>query len=35
MIGPGRGPILRRILLAAQNTKKKIKVYAIEKNPNA
>ena len=35
MLGAGRGPIVDKILRAAKNVGKRIKVYAIEKNPSA
>ncbi len=35
MLGAGRGPIVDKILEAAKNVEKKIKLYAIEKNPSA
>lgn len=33
--GAGRGPLIRRSLKAAQRAKAKIKVIALDKNPNA
>lgn len=35
VVGAGRGPLVRAALNAATNAKQKIKVYAVEKNPNA
>ncbi|XP_015174436.1 PREDICTED: protein arginine N-methyltransferase 5 [Polistes dominula] len=35
VVGAGRGPLVRAALNAAELTKQKIKVYAVEKNPNA
>lgn len=35
MVGAGRGPILSRCLAAADATNRRVRVYAIEKNPNA
>lgn len=35
VVGGGRGPLVRATLNAASNTQKKVKVYVIEKNPNA
>ncbi|XP_045600789.2 protein arginine N-methyltransferase 5 [Procambarus clarkii] len=35
VVGAGRGPLVRRALAAAKGAKRKIKVYAVEKNPNA
>uniref|UniRef100_A0A336K664 Protein arginine N-methyltransferase n=1 Tax=Culicoides sonorensis TaxID=179676 RepID=A0A336K664_CULSO len=35
ILGAGRGPLVRAALNAAINTKRKIKVYIVEKNPNA
>lgn len=35
VVGAGRGPIVRAALNAAQNTKRKCRVYVVEKNPNA
>lgn len=35
VLGAGRGPLVRSALNAAENTKRKIRVYIIEKNPNA
>lgn len=35
VLGAGRGPLVRAALNAAENTKRKIKIFVIEKNPNA
>ncbi|KAI9092667.1 PRMT5 arginine-N-methyltransferase-domain-containing protein [Phlyctochytrium arcticum] len=35
VVGAGRGPLVQRALQAAENAKRKVKVYAVEKNPNA
>lgn len=35
VVGAGRGPLVRAALNASANTGRKIKVYIIEKNPNA
>ncbi|KAL0739266.1 hypothetical protein Bca4012_015476 [Brassica carinata] len=35
VVGAGRGPLVRASLLAAEETNRKLKVYAVEKNPNA
>jgi protein arginine N-methyltransferase 5 len=35
VVGAGRGPLVRASLMAAQEAKKKVKIYAVEKNPNA
>ncbi|KAJ4826141.1 Protein arginine N-methyltransferase 1.5 [Turnera subulata] len=35
VVGAGRGPLVRASLQAAEETGRKIKVYAVEKNPNA
>lgn len=35
VLGAGRGPLVRSALNAAQNTNRKVRVYIIEKNPNA
>lgn len=35
VVGAGRGPLVSASLNAAEMAKKKIKVYAVEKNPNA
>ncbi|PNF42601.1 Protein arginine N-methyltransferase 5 [Cryptotermes secundus] len=35
VVGAGRGPLVRAALNAAQKADRKIKVYAVEKNPNA
>lgn len=35
VVGAGRGPLVRSALNAAENTGRKIKIYIIEKNPNA
>lgn len=35
VVGAGRGPLVRASLEAAKETGRKLKVYAVEKNPNA
>merc|ERR1711860_72733 len=35
VLGAGRGPLVRASLKAAEMANRKIKVYAVEKNPNA
>ena len=35
VVGAGRGPLVRCSLEAALETKRKVKLYAVEKNPNA
>nr|CAD7587186.1 unnamed protein product [Timema genevievae] len=35
VVGAGRGPLVRASLMAAHKADRKIKVYAVEKNPNA
>ncbi|EFH43573.1 Skb1 methyltransferase family protein [Arabidopsis lyrata subsp. lyrata] len=35
VVGAGRGPLVRASLQAAEETDRKLKVYAVEKNPNA
>lgn len=35
VVGAGRGPLVRAALTAARKAERKIKVYAVEKNPNA
>lgn len=35
VVGAGRGPLVRSALNAAANTGRKMKVFAVEKNPNA
>jgi protein arginine N-methyltransferase 5 len=35
VVGAGRGPLVRAALQAAENAKRKVRVYAVEKNPNA
>ncbi|XP_053963735.1 protein arginine N-methyltransferase 5-like [Anastrepha ludens] len=35
VLGAGRGPLVRSALNAAENTGRKVRVYIIEKNPNA
>lgn len=35
VVGAGRGPLIRSAINAAANTKRKLKIYVIEKNPNA
>lgn len=35
VVGAGRGPLVRAALSAAQRAKRRLRVYAVEKNPNA
>ncbi|KAJ3157323.1 hypothetical protein HDU89_002736 [Geranomyces variabilis] len=35
VVGAGRGPLVQRALQAAENAKRPVKLYAVEKNPNA
>ena len=35
VLGAGRGPLVRASLKAAELSNRKVKVYAVEKNPNA
>lgn len=35
VVGAGRGPLVRRVLAAAESAKRAVRVYAVEKNPNA
>nr|CAG4640678.1 EOG090X028A [Eulimnadia texana] len=35
VVGAGRGPLVRAALVAAKKADRKIRVYAVEKNPNA
>ena len=35
VVGAGRGPLVRASLQAAEETGRKLRVYAVEKNPNA
>ncbi|XP_046413047.1 protein arginine N-methyltransferase 5 isoform X1 [Neodiprion fabricii] len=35
VVGAGRGPLVRASLNAAEKAQRKVKVYAVEKNPNA
>lgn len=35
VLGAGRGPLIKRSLRAAETVGKRVKVYAVEKNPNA
>lgn len=35
VVGAGRGPLVRAALNAADIAKKSVRVYAVEKNPNA
>lgn len=35
VVGAGRGPLVRASLKAADTTGRKLRVYAVEKNPNA
>lgn len=34
-MGAGRGPLVRAALRAADNAERRIRVFAVEKNPNA
>lgn len=35
VVGAGRGPLVRSAFNASTNVRRKIKMYVIEKNPNA
>lgn len=35
VVGAGRGPLVRKTLAAAQVAQRSVKIYAVEKNPNA
>ena len=35
VVGAGRGPLVKAALQAAKDTQRKVKLFAIEKNPNA
>jgi len=35
VVGAGRGPLVKAAMKAAYEAERKIKLYAIEKNPNA
>lgn len=35
VVGAGRGPLVRSTFNASRNVSRKVKVYVIEKNPNA
>jgi protein arginine N-methyltransferase 5 len=35
VVGAGRGPIVSRVLKAAEKAKRPVKLFAVEKNPNA
>jgi protein arginine N-methyltransferase 5 len=35
VVGAGRGPLVRASLLAAEKARRELRVYAVEKNPNA
>jgi protein arginine N-methyltransferase 5 len=35
VVGAGRGPLVRCVLRASEKSKRKVKIYAVEKNPNA
>lgn len=35
VLGAGRGPLVKAALKAADQAERKIRVYAVEKNPNA
>lgn len=35
VVGAGRGPLVRSTFNASHNVSRKVKVYVIEKNPNA
>lgn len=35
VVGAGRGPLIRSAINASINTRRKVKIFVIEKNPNA
>lgn len=35
VVGAGRGPLVHRALQAAEAANRNVKIYAVEKNPNA
>ena len=35
VVGAGRGPLVRAAFLAARQSERRLRVYAVEKNPNA
>ena len=35
VVGAGRGPLVRAVLSASNRASRKVKVFAVEKNPNA
>jgi len=35
VVGAGRGPLVRASLAAGEESGRKVRVYAVEKNPNA
>ena len=35
VVGAGRGPLVRASIRAADEAGRKVRVYAVEKNPNA
>jgi protein arginine N-methyltransferase 5 len=35
VVGAGRGPLVRAALTAAKTAERRIRVFAVEKNPNA
>lgn len=35
VVGAGRGPLVRAALNASTKARQRIKIYAVEKNPNA
>lgn len=35
VVGAGRGPLVRASLTAGEESGRKVRVYAVEKNPNA
>lgn len=35
VVGAGRGPLVRAAIRASEETRRKVRLYAIEKNPNA
>lgn len=35
VVGAGRGPLVRASLNAGERAKQPVKIYAVEKNPNA
>jgi protein arginine N-methyltransferase 5 len=35
VVGAGRGPLVRAALTAAKTAQRRVRVFAVEKNPNA